>query len=666
MTPTEQRRKLRNAGFDPLPVSGKAPVLERWQMRTETSAGDIEIWDRLYPFADGTGCLTRLMPTLDVDIMDPDAAAAVEALAHGRYVEHGLILSRFGRPPKRAIPFRTDVPFKKYKVDVIGPDGREHKIEFLGDGQQVVVAGTHPETKRPYSWHGRDLWDVRREDLPPITEEEAHALVDDATELLIAEHRYRIKDKPKPNGPDRSSGDHNEWPDSISLVDHDALTAFAMKLLLAGMQDGAVVNMLRAIVGGLQGVDRERKQRRLHEIRGIVSSARTKIGEDKHQSAAQSDMDEWNAGTDPGPIPPREWLLGNQFCRGFISSIVAAGGSGKSALRLVQFVSLATGRPLCGQHVFKRCRILLISLEDDRDELQRRITAILKNYGISRSEVDGWLWCACPKRAKLAVLNGKNRVYGPLTQQIRDAIERRKPDIVSLDPFIKTHGLDENLSGDMDFVCDLLAEMAVEYGVAVDSPHHVRKGAVTPGDADAGRGSTGIRDAGRLVYTLVSMSEDEAKAFSISVEDRLQYVRLDSAKINIAARSGRADWFRLVGVPLDNGTAEYPNGDMVQVVEPWSPPETWSGLSSIQLNAALTEIDAGMPNGQRFSDHNTAKERSAWRVIQKHCPDRSEAQCREIIRTWVRNGVLYSEPYDDPVRRERVVGLRLNNAKRPS
>src|SRR5262245_41446794 len=84
-----------------------------------------------------------------------------------------------------------------------------------------------------------------------------------------------------------------------------------------------------------------------------------------------------DAGDDPGVTPPREWLLGNQFCCGFISSIVAAGGTGKSALRLLQFISLALGRSLCGQHVFRRCRVLLISLEDDGDELQRRITGVL-------------------------------------------------------------------------------------------------------------------------------------------------------------------------------------------------------------------------------------------------------------------------------------------------
>ena len=100
-------------------------------------------------------------------------------------------------------------------------------------------------------------------------------------------------------------------------------------------------------------------------------------------------LDEWDAGDEPGPIPPRQWLLGDQFCRGFLSSIVSAGGGGKSALRLLQFISLALGRSLCGQHVFRRCRVLLVSLEDDRDELHRRIKAVLDYYSVDRAELKG-------------------------------------------------------------------------------------------------------------------------------------------------------------------------------------------------------------------------------------------------------------------------------------
>jgi hypothetical protein len=383
-------------------------------------------------------------------------------------------------------------------------------------------------------------------------------------------------------------------------------------------------------------------------------------------------LDIWDAGDDPGAIPPREWLLANQFCAGFISSIVAAGGGGKTALRLLQFISLALGRPLCGQHVFRRCRVLLVSLEDDREELQRRIEAVLQHYGISRSELKGWLFCTAPRLVKLALMNGKTRIVGPLEQQIRAAIVLHDPDLISLDPFIKTHSLEENDSGDMDFVCDLLARMAVEFNIAIDSPHHVHKGTITPGDADSGRGSSGIRDAGRLVYTLAPMSEDEAKTLCIAPDERCSYVRLDPAKVNIAPRSTKATWFKLVSVPIGNGTKQYPNGDSVQVAEPWSPPSAWTGTSSESLNTILSAIAIGLtdadgkPTGQRFSNAPNAGDRAVLPLVQKHYPDKTEGQCRTIINAWLDTGLLYPNDYDDPVQRHRRKGLYVNDEKRPS
>ena len=409
-----------------------------------------------------------------------------------------------------------------------------------------------------------------------------------------------------------------------------------------------------------------------------VERAYDKIGDNESADG----LGEWDAGDEPGAIPPRQWLLGNQFCRTFISSIVAAGGAGKSALRLLQFISLALGRSLCGQHVFRRCRVLLISLEDDRDELQRRIKAVLDCYdrvlrergepGISRSDLKGWLFCASPKLAKLAVRTGNRaREIGPLERYIRDAIERRQPDLVSLDPFVKTHSLEENDSGDMDFVCDLLARIAVEFNIAVDSPHHVHKGQLTPGDADSGRGSSGIKDAGRLVYTLTPMSQDEASTFGVPPEDRHAYVRLDSAKVNIAAHSAKAEWFHIVGQPIGNATEEYPSGDTVQVVEPWRPPDAWVDTTTESLNAVLDDIargmtnDYGTPNGRRYSNAPAAKDRQVWPVVQKHYPQKTEAECRTIIHAWLDSKLLYSDDYDDPVDYKKRKGLYVDNAKRP-
>src|SRR5215831_19066304 len=115
-----------------------------------------------------------------------------------------------------------------------------------------------------------------------------------------------------------------------------------------------------------------------------------------------------DAGIDTENPPPRRWLLGNQFCRRFLSGLVAPGSTGKSALRMLQCLSLAIGRSLTGQHVFRQCRVLMVSLEDDEEELQRKILAARLHYGIGLGDVKSRLFYATPRGIKLAEMkNGR-------------------------------------------------------------------------------------------------------------------------------------------------------------------------------------------------------------------------------------------------------------------
>ena len=49
---------------------------------------------------------------------------------------------------------------------------------------------------------------------------------------------------------------------------------------------------------------------------------------------------------DPKTIPPRQWLYGTQLIRGFVSVLVAPGGTGKSAYAMAMVLALVAGRPL--------------------------------------------------------------------------------------------------------------------------------------------------------------------------------------------------------------------------------------------------------------------------------------------------------------------------------
>ena len=284
MSVTADRLQLRKNGYDPLPLIGKKPAPTEWQKRVDTSEGDIEIWSKIYPNATNTGVLTRLVPTLDLDITDENAIRTIEQLVRANHEEHGLVLLRTGKPPKLAIPFQTSTPFNKLVVNLIAPNGGTHKIEFLGNGQQMVAAGVHPETGKPYRWHGGDLCNTRRDELPYIHEADARALVEAIVATLEREHGYRREaGRPRSNGGSRADANGaDDWQHLIENIRkghalHDSLRDLAAKLIRSGTSAGSAVNQLRAMMQGAEVPHDSRWQARFDDIPHLVDSAEAKF-----------------------------------------------------------------------------------------------------------------------------------------------------------------------------------------------------------------------------------------------------------------------------------------------------------------------------------------------------------------------------------------------------
>src|SRR4249920_3509749 len=143
-TVLEVRQALADGGYQPIPTTGKIPPFSRWQKIENVSHSMLLAWDRNWPRARNTGILTRVTPTIDIDVLNEPAAVAVEDLVRERFDNRGYILARIGRAPKRAIIFRTLEPFSKLTTNFVSTDAE--KIEFLCDGQQVVAHGIHPDT----------------------------------------------------------------------------------------------------------------------------------------------------------------------------------------------------------------------------------------------------------------------------------------------------------------------------------------------------------------------------------------------------------------------------------------------------------------------------------------------------------------------------------------
>lgn len=381
----------------------------------------------------------------------------------------------------------------------------------------------------------------------------------------------------------------------------------------------------------------------------------------------------WSAAAHQDTLPPpRHWLLGNTFCRGFLSSLIAEGGTGKSALRMSQALALATGRPLTGERVWEQTRVLYMSLEDDAVELDRRMRAALLFHNVSYDEIRQWLFLASPgddwdarkPMSQYTMAYSTNRgelKVGEFLAKLTKAIFTYKFGLVVIDPFIKLHALNENSNVEIDFLCRVLASLAMQAQVAIDLPHHSSK-MTDPGQgsrSNRARGGSAFRDAVRLLYTLSPMTAEEAAELNINDDDRRKLVRLDPGKVNITLPAAKADWFRLVGVKLGNGNRTHPNGDEVQTVTPWEAPDFWAGLTVNLANQILDKLDEGLPNNRRYSTaHNVGEEaRKAWRVVLEFAPDLSEAQAKMVIAEWVKRHMIESRDYDDPTHRKPQKGL---------
>jgi hypothetical protein len=294
MTPTEIRLALIAGDYVPLPLFGKEPPvygknnqrkgLSDWEKLGSVTREMVEMWAKTWPDAINTGVLCKRTPTFDADLLNPEAVRAIVELVHERYDESGYVLTRGGKPPKIAIPFRTEEPFAKIVVNIIAPNGNAEKIEFLADGQQVVVAGIHPDTGKPYSWHGGEPYQLAREELPYIREQEARTLVEDVVELLVRDFGYqrapeRPKKKPHEGGDQAGAADWQFLSDNIreGRELHDSLCALAAKLIASGMAAAAVVNFLRAQIDSATCPHDERWRERRNEIPSLVDSAEAKF-----------------------------------------------------------------------------------------------------------------------------------------------------------------------------------------------------------------------------------------------------------------------------------------------------------------------------------------------------------------------------------------------------
>jgi hypothetical protein len=262
----------------------------------------------------------------------------------------------------------------------------------------------------------------------------------------------------------------------------------------------------------------------------------------------------------PADIPPRDWVLADCYLGKFITVLISPGGVGKSTIGLLDALSIATGEPLSGHAVIKQGGVLIYNAEDPLDELERRAAAMAQHHNIKLADIPNVHLLS--GRSKPIVFakpdsNGDTVINEDAIKRLADWMVKNGIVWAAFDPFVRTHGVNENDNRAIDKVAQAYQLLAELTGSSIAIVHHTNKGAVNAEDsanANHARGASALVNAARIAHVLTNMRDPgEATKAGFPPEMYRWYFKRESAKANLTAPADKAEWYKRVSCQLPNG-----------------------------------------------------------------------------------------------------------------
>ena len=177
----------------------------------------------------------------------------------------------------------------------------------------------------------------------------------------------------------------------------------------------------------------------------------------------------------------QRWLVEGLWSEQAVGIIGGEPKCGKSFLALDLTVAVAAGIPCLRRFMVRHPgRVLLYPAEDALHIVRRRLDGICAAAGVDLTQLDVQVITAPSLRLDLEADRAR----------LDATVARLKPRLLVLDPFVRLHRIDENLSGDVAPLLAFLRELQRRYAIAVAVVHHAKKGAGTIRAGQALRGSS--------------------------------------------------------------------------------------------------------------------------------------------------------------------------------
>jgi len=234
---------------------------------------------------------------------------------------------------------------------------------------------------------------------------------------------------------------------------------------------------------------------------------------------------------------------------GTLGFLTSAGGVGKSMLATQLAISLADTTKQYNLYPFinsntQRGKVVYINLEDPVDIIAKRVKRILR-YLLEHKNINN--------SSNYFVNNIKNNLliypfFGTNYSLYRNKIvqESVKNNLIQLatgarlmiiDTFRRLHDGNENDNAEMSEVLKVLENIAATTGTAILLLHHQNKATIGEENLTQSimRGASALADNARLVITMQTLTEKEAKKINVDKDERFFYTKLNYAKVNYSA-----------------------------------------------------------------------------------------------------------------------------------
>ena len=177
----------------------------------------------------------------------------------------------------------------------------------------------------------------------------------------------------------------------------------------------------------------------------------------------------------------KKWLIDQLWTNEGVGIIGGEPKCCKSFMALSMAIAVSSGSPCLGRYrVAKSGRVVLFAAEDAPHIVKGRLDGLCRSYGLNIKSLD--IHAITVPVLRLDQSNDQKK--------LKNTIEKLRPKLLILDPFVRLHRIDENSSGEVAPILASLREIQRSYQTAIAVVHHAKKSGASARAGQALRGSS--------------------------------------------------------------------------------------------------------------------------------------------------------------------------------